>query len=267
MGFWSGKVVLVTGASRGIGRALALKLAGCGAKLVLAARSERDLTELGAELTASGVPTFLWPADVTDKEAVKSLVEKGGEHFGRLDVLINNAGIGLRALVAEINAGEMEQALAVNLLGPLYLIQAVIPWFLQQGGGLIVNICSLGAIQSAPNIGGYSATKAALAALGSAVRLELWNQGVRVCNVFPGSAATSFRAHALGEAYPENEPRLSRVSPELVAERILTGAAKGQRDIFITPADWLLATVARLAPRLTDSLVARAFKNQTGDAI
>jgi len=256
--------VLLTGASRGIGRALARKLAGLGAKLILAARSERELVELGAELSAQGAEFLLKPADVGDRNAVKGLVEAGGERFGRLDVLVNNAGVGLRARIPEIRPDDFGTAWAVNVLGPLLLIQAVWPWFERQGGGLIINICSLGALQPAPNIGGYSATKAALAALGAAARLELAPFGVRVCNVFPGSAATSFRAHALGETYPENEPRLSRVSPELVAERILVGAARGERDIFITWPDRALATLSRLAPALADRLVVRAFRRVQG---
>lgn len=260
MAFWRGKVVLLTGASRGIGRALAYKLAGQRARLILAARSEQELKELGPELKAQGAEVFLRPADVSDPNAVKGLVEAGGEHFGRLDVLINNAGVGLRGRIPDIRPDDFSSAWAVNVLGPLLLIQAAWPWFERQGGGLIINICSLGALQPAPNIGGYSATKAALAALGATARLEFAPFGVRVCNVFPGSAATSFRAHALGEAYPENEPRLSRVSPDLVAERILRGAARGERDIFITWPDRVLATLARLAPALTDRLVARAFR-------
>lgn len=260
MGFWQGKTVILTGASRGIGRALALKLAQRGARLALAARSAAELTELGTELASTGAEVLLQPADVTERAAVTALVQAAGERFGRLDVLINNAGVGLRARVAELKAEELEKALAVNLIGPLYLIQAVLPWFTRQGAGLIVNISSLGALQAAPNIGGYSATKAALAALGSAARLELAPLGIRVCNVFPGSAATSFRTHALGQAYPENEPRLSRVTPELVAERVLAGAARGQRDIFITLPDRLLATLARWAPGVADRLVGEAFQ-------
>lgn len=264
MDFWQGKTVIVTGASRGIGRALALQLAQRGGRLALAARSAGELRELGAELAASGAEVLLQPTDVTDRAAVTALVEAAGGRFGRLDVLINNAGIGLRSRVAELRPEELERALAVNLLGPLHLIQAVLPWFTSGGGGLIVNICSLGAVQPAPNIGGYSATKAALAALGAAARLELMPLGVRVCNVFPGSAATGFRAHALGQAYPENEPRLSRVTPELVAERVLAGAARGRRDIFITLPDRLLAALARWAPGVADRLVAQAFHRARG---
>lgn len=262
--FWSGKTVLLTGASRGIGRALARKLARSGAQLVLAARSLDELSALGAELTAVGAAVLLCPADVSNPEAVRSLVAAGGERFGRIDVLINNAGIGLRGRIANLKPEELEKALAVNLLGPLYLIQAVLPWFEQQGGGLVVNICSLGAVQPAPNIGGYAATKAALASLGVTARLELGHLGVKVCNVFPGSAATSFREHALGEAYPKNEPRLSRVTPELVADRVLAGAARGHREVFITWPDRVFAALARLAPSLAESLVARAFARAQG---
>lgn len=260
MSFWDGKVVLITGATRGIGLALAKCLAPLNASLILIARSHEELNKLGGELSSYRDRCLLFPADVSDRDMAGALVSEGLRKFGRIDVLINNAGIGLRAKVEEISSDDLERALKVNLFGPLYMIQETVPAFKSQGRGVIVNICSLGAVRPAPNIGGYSATKAALMSLAETARLEFEPYGIKVINVFPGSAKTSFRENALGESYPEKEPRLSRVSPELVASRIISGVEKGKRDIYITWSDRALAFITAVWPGLADRLVSMAFK-------
>ncbi|MDI6600336.1 MAG: SDR family NAD(P)-dependent oxidoreductase [Thermoanaerobacteraceae bacterium] len=259
MGFWDKKVVLITGATRGIGLAIARELIGKNTYLILTARSKDELSKLENELSAYKGRFFLFPADVSDEDMVKNLVDEGYRQFGRIDVLINNAGIGLRARIKDIKSEDLERAMRVNLFGPLYMMQNVLPIFERQNGGVIVNICSLGAVRPAPNIGGYSATKAALMSLADTARLELAPYGIKVINVFPGSATTSFRENVLGEGYPANEPRLSRVSPEFVASHIISGIEKGRRDIYITRSDWVLAFITRLWPGLADYLVSKAF--------
>lgn len=260
MGFWDGKVVLITGATRGIGLALAKGLAERNTSLILTARSQEELNKLGEELSPYSDRCLLFPADVSDRDMAGALVEEGLRKFGRIDVLINNAGVGLRAKIKDIKPEDLERALKVNLFGPLYMIQETVLVFERQKGGIIVNICSLGAVRPAPNIGGYSATKAALMSLAETARLEFEPYGVKVINVFPGSAKTSFRENALGESYPEKEPRLSRVSPQLVANRIISGIEKGKRDVYITWTDRALAFITRVWPGLADRLVAGAFK-------
>ncbi len=260
MGFWDGKTVLITGATRGIGLAMAQNLAEHNASLILTARSREELDKAGGGLPVREDGLLLFPADVSDRDSVRRLTEAGLDKFGRIDVLINNAGIGLRAQVCDIRQEDLERALKVNLFGPLYMIQEIAPVFKNQGGGTIVNICSLGAVRPAPNIGGYSASKAALMSLAQTARLELEPFGIKVVNVFPGSAKTSFRDNALGEAYPGNEPRLSRVSPELVAGRIISGIAGGKNNVFITWPDKAMAFISGAWPGLADKLVSMAFK-------
>lgn len=257
--YWHGKVVLVTGASRGIGRALTRQLGRLGARLVLTARGEAELEHVAGQLSVEGTECVFMAADVRDKAAVKQVVRHGLDRFGRIDVLINNAGIGLRAPVETLEPVLLEEAFAVNVLGPLHFIQAVTPVLKAQRAGLIINIASLGAVQVAPNIGGYAATKAALAKLGEALRLELKESGISVCTAYPGSASTEFRDRALGEAYGKDEPRLSRIAPELVAQQILRRSAQGKRDIFITNKDRIFAYLARMAPCSVEFLVKRAF--------
>lgn len=264
MDFWRNKVVLVTGASRGIGRALIDELAPMGARLILTARDEAELERVAGQLSAAGTECVFMPADVRDKAAVEQVVCHGFKQFGRIDVLINNAGVGLRGLVETLEPTLFMEALLVNVIGPLNFIQAAIPLLKKQRTGLIINIASLGAVQAAPNIGGYAATKAALTKLGEALQLELQDYKIRVCTVYPGSVRTQFREHTLGEAYEKNEPRLSRIAPEIVAKQILRQTARGKRHIFITPKDRFFAYLARLAPCWTDFLVGEAFRRAKG---
>ena len=264
MDFWRDKVVLVTGASRGIGRALTDELAHFGARLVLTARGENELELTASRISAIGAECVFMTADVQDEAAVQQVVRYGVERLGRLDVLINNAGVGLRGQVDTLEPALLMEALAVNVIGPLNFIRAATPLFKEQRTGLIINIASLGAIQAAPNIGGYAATKAALAKLGEALHLELEENGIRVCTAYPGSARTEFRNHALGTAYRGHEPRLSRIAPELVAKQILQQAAQGKREIYVTRKDRCFAYLARIAPRFADFLVGRAFRQTKG---
>ena len=260
--FWRGKVVLVTGASRGIGEALVQQLARLGANVVLTARSQAELRRVADDLSAARTKCIFESADVRDQTAVEQVVRYAVAEWGRLDVLINNAGIGLHGPVETLDPALLQETVAVNVIGPLNFMQAAVPVFRSQRAGLIINIASLGAIQVAPNIGGYAATKAALAKLGEALRLELKADGIRVCTVYPGSARTEFRQHALGQAYQTDEPRLSRVAPEVVAEQILRQAARGKRDIFITHPDRAFAYLARALPAGVEYIVQWAFRRK-----
>ena len=264
MNFWQNKVVLVTGASRGIGKALADRLAEVGARLVLTARDETKLQCLAGRLSAAGIECVYMAADVRDQTAVEQVVYYGFDQLGKIDVLVNNAGIGLRGPVETLEPAQLLEAVAVNVVGPLHFIQATVPLFRRQGSGLVINIASLGAIQVAPNIGGYVATKAALTKLGETLQLELQDSGIRVCTAYPGSVRTEFRRHALGDAYGEKEPRLSRIAPEAVAEQILRQTAAGRRHIFITPKDRFFAHLAGVAPNWSEFLVGRAFRRAKG---
>jgi short-subunit dehydrogenase len=264
MGFWDGKVVLITGGTRGIGLALAEGIAPSNASLILTARSKEELEKASSSLPVSVDNLFLFPADVSDDDSVKRLMVETFNKFGRIDIVINNAGVGLRGKVCDINPDDLERAFKVNLFGPLNMVQQTVPIFKMQGQGTIVNICSLGAVRPVPNIGGYSASKAALMSLMQTARLELQPLGIKVINVFPGSAKTGFRDNALGVSYPENEPRLSRVSPDLVASRIISGIEGGKNNIFITWPDKAMAFISGAWPGLADKLVFWAFRRKKG---
>jgi len=164
------KVVLVTGASSGIGRATALAFAAAGAKVALVAR-RRDVLEEVARLAAG--ETAVLPADVTRRDDVRACFAEAGARFGRVDVVVNNAGILLPAPVVNMAAADLDAMLRVNLFGALFVMQEAVPIMLGQGGGTIVNVASLAGRRGYTPLGGYCATKFALVGLTEALRMEL----------------------------------------------------------------------------------------------
>ena len=224
-----GKVVMITGASMGIGEATARVFAGAGAKLVLAARSA-DKLEAVAHSLPNEAETLIVPTDMTDQAQVKALMEKAYERFGRIDILINNAGQAAVGPVADINPDLYRQIIELNLFGPLHAIQAVVPKMKAQGGGVIINISSSVSKMAIPGIGAYASTKYALNGLSLTARHELAPDNVRVVLFHPGQTATDFgknalRAENMGNWRPGgNQPMLKPDSAEAVAHKILEAA-------------------------------------------
>jgi NADP-dependent 3-hydroxy acid dehydrogenase YdfG len=186
----AGKAAIVTGASSGIGAATARLLAKEGCNVVLAARREDRLNALAAEL---GEGTLAVPADVTDPAACAALVARTVERFGSLDVLINNAGLGLYGSIAEGNPEDWRKMFDVNVLGVLYTTRAAVRQMLRQGSGDVVFISSL-AGRRVPRADGtvYAATKHAVNAIADGLRMDVHEKGVRVINVEPGLVRTEF---------------------------------------------------------------------------
>jgi NADP-dependent 3-hydroxy acid dehydrogenase YdfG len=215
-------VVLVTGASSGIGAATARAAADAGAKVVLTARRADRIAALAAELPeALAVPT-----DVTHDGDLERAVEQAVARFGRVDVLVNNAGQGLHVPIERIGLDDLRAVLELNVIGALAAMQAVIPTMRTQGSGAIVNVSSGTTLHTMPGVGGYAATKAALNTLSSVARLELADAGIVVSTVFPRITDTDFhdvlRAGALREGAPRGH------SPEQVAAVILELVRSGE---------------------------------------
>lgn len=253
------RVILLTGASEGIGRALAGRLAGEGARLVLVARSPEKLTVLATELGGPARAVAV-PGDVTDPATARRAVAEALERFGRLDALINNAGIGLRAPVSRLDPSDLTAVFSVNVIGALHFLREAVPALVQAGDGLIVTIASLAARQPVPNLGGYAATKAALVALVEALRLELAGTGVRVLTVLPGSVETDFKRHSCGEAYPERAGA-RRLSPELTADRIVAAMRRsGSGQVYVlSRGERLGLAAARVAPRIIERKLVKRY--------
>jgi NAD(P)-dependent dehydrogenase (short-subunit alcohol dehydrogenase family) len=185
-----GRVAIVTGGGRGIGRALSVGLAAVGARVVVAGRSVDSCRDAVAEIDAAGGRARAVPADVSRAEDRERLVAETVAAFGRLDVLVNNAGVLKPHATVKVDEAELDEVIAVNLKAPVFLAQRALPHLEADGGGSIVNISALGAFQPMPGIGAYCAVKAAMVNWTSTMAKEWTGRGVRVNALVPGPVAT-----------------------------------------------------------------------------
>jgi short-subunit dehydrogenase len=233
------KVVIVTGASSGIGLATARLLARQGAKLALVSRSKEKLEQLSRELPDS----LAVPADMTEIEEVKTMVKRTEEHFGRINVLVNCAGQGYDAPVEKTDVDIFHHIFDLDVVGPLVAMKEVIPIMRRQGGGTIINISSGTALMYLPNNGGYSSLKRALAHISLTAREELSNDNIVVSVVYPYMTLTDFEKNTIKDSslVQAEEQQASIPFPpdtaEYVAQKILDGIISGEAEIF--PHDWM----------------------------
>ena len=246
-----GKVAVVTGASSGIGEATVLELAARGASVVAAARSVEKLEDLARRAASSGV--LVVEADVADRESVEAMVGRTVEKFGRLDVLVNNAGLGLSGRVAELRPEDLRYVFEGNTIGPLNCLQAALPHM--GSGGRIINVSSVVGLRAIPKVGGYCSTKFALNALSDSLRVEVAERGISVTSVYPGTTRTSFRDNSRRTKDEKRGWRPKGVTPEKVAKRIAAAAEKGPRDVYVTASDRLFVAGVTLFPGLTDRVL------------
>lgn len=229
-----GSVVLVTGASSGIGAATARLAGERGARVVLAARRRDRIEALAAELPDAVAVT----TDVTDGQQVAGLVDRAVERYGRVDVLVNNAGQGLHVPVEQIDLDDLRAVFELNVVGALAALQAVVPVMRRQGAGSIVNVSSGTTLFTPAGTGGYAATKAALNMLSAVARAELADDGIVVSTVYPFITATEFH-HALraGGGVPAGarRPGMEPQSPEHVAGAILGLVESGDERAVLVP--------------------------------
>ena len=247
---FEGKVVIITGASEGIGAYLATALIQRGAHVALAARNESRLRIAAGSDTAK---TLILGGDLTDPATRASLIARTIERWGRLDVLINNAGRGSYYPPSSAPLDDARALFDLNFFAPLELAQLAIP-HLRETRGTLVNICSIAAQIPLPWLPVYSASKAALASLTATQRIELRRAGVNVMGVFPGYVDTGFQTHATG-APPERVVQGKRwsVSPENCAAAILKGIEKRKHMVVTPRTGWPLVFLHRLFPRFVES--------------
>ncbi len=195
---FTGKVALVTGGSRGIGLAVARALVERGAQVAITATSDTTLKAGAASLQDVGGATAILPirADVRRSEEVEQAVETAVTHFGGLDVLVNNAGVGLFRPVAEMTVEEWHRVIDTNVNGVFYSCHAALPHLRARGGGWIINVSSLAGVNAFPGAAAYCASKAALNAFSEALMQEVRQDGIRVSYVMPGSVRTDFMSTA-----------------------------------------------------------------------
>lgn len=241
---------IVSGATRGIGRATARALAGRGARVGLIARDEDELDALAAELPGA-VPLR---ADVGDGGAVGAAVERFIAEAGGLDLVIANAGIAHSGPFAELPAERAEEMTRVNFLGTLNLVRAGLPAMLDRGRGHVVVVSSGAALRAFPWTAVYAATKAAQRAFAEALRHELSGTGVSVTTVYPGEVRTGLHAHE-PERTPDWLRRGDAIPAEIVAEAILEAVGADRREVHV-PRQVRLLGLSALAPGLVDRLLA-----------
>lgn len=257
----AGAVAAVTGASSGIGRETALELARAGARVAVGARRLDRLQTVAEAVRALGGECLVMQLDVADAAAPRRFVEATGARFGRLDVLVNNAGFGVRGRVEETPADDYERLMRVNFLGTLHGCQAALPIMRRQGSGVIVNVSSIVGHRSLPGGAAYAATKAAQISLSESLRVELRGSGIAVCTVHPIGTATEFAEVALRESGGRKGGPLGPQQTALAVARAIVACARRPRpEVYPYPAARLLVWLNALAPGLIDVWASRLAK-------
>jgi NAD(P)-dependent dehydrogenase (short-subunit alcohol dehydrogenase family) len=252
-----GKTVLVTGASSGIGRETALAFGAVGARVVLLARRRDALEAVARDITHHGGEALVLPTDVTSPRAVRDAFGAAHAAFGRLDVVVNNAGVLIPAPVTELRPGDLDTMLRTNLFGAIFVMQeAVARMRTQEDGGCIVNVASLAGRRGVTPLGGYCATKFALVGVTEALRMELHGTPVHVALVMPGVVETPMVEHATST--PEFAgfwPHALNMPAAWVVWAVFAAAHFRLVEIAVPPGAATLEKLAALAPGATDSVL------------
>jgi NADP-dependent 3-hydroxy acid dehydrogenase YdfG len=256
-------VVAVTGASAGIGRECALAFARAGARVAAAARRLDRLEALAVEIGALGAEVLVVKTDVGEPEDVRRFIQATVDRFGRLDVLVNNAGYGVRGSVEETPASAYERLMRVNYLGTVYGCQAALPIMRRQGAGVIINVSSIVGHRALPIGGAYAATKAAQISLTEALRVELRGSGVHACTVHPVGTETEFGEVAARESGRDDVQ--GGVGPQqsahAVAAAVVRCAKRPRPEVYPYPASRAIVWLAAFAPGLCDWLAWRSARS------
>jgi NADP-dependent 3-hydroxy acid dehydrogenase YdfG len=256
-----GAVVAVTGASSGIGRECAFAFAEAGARVALCARRADRLEALAERLGELGEKALAFPADVSVRDEARGFVEAAVRRYGRLDVLVNNAGFGVRGRVEDTPADAYRRLMEVNFLGTVHCCQAALPVMRRQGAGVIINVSSIVGHRSLPTGAAYAATKAAQISLTESLRAELRGTGVSACSVHPIGTATEFAEVAARESGTQvAAPMGPQQSARRVAAAVVRCARRPRPEVYPYPAARLAVWLNALAPGLVDVVAARASK-------
>ena len=231
------KIVVVTGASDGIGRSIALEFARQGAGIVLAARNEEKLKSVFREAQDTGADCLVVPTDVSNEEHCKNLIDRTIDHFGKIDILVCNAGISMRSLFIQTEISVLKRLMDVNFWGMVYCVKYALPYLLISGGS-VVGVNSVAGYVGLPGRTGYSASKFAMRGFLDTLRCETRKTGLHVLNVAPGFTASNIRTSALlgngteQGGSPRNEGKM--MSPETVAVKVIAAITKRNRELILT---------------------------------
>jgi NAD(P)-dependent dehydrogenase (short-subunit alcohol dehydrogenase family) len=254
-----GNAVLITGASRGIGRAMALQLAGLGARLGLMARPSDALSETTAACRDRGALAVELPGDVADEAVCERAVERAVSDLGRLDALIANAGISMLALFEDLpDVAPIERLMRVNFFGAVYCVRHALP-ALMRSGGRVVAVSSLTGLTGVPTRTGYAASKHAMRGFFDSLRIELRPHGVSVTVAYPGFVDTGIREGAVGNGPGRGPGEEGRVmTADECASRILDAAARRRREVVMTGKGRAGRWLKLVAPGLVDRIASRS---------
>jgi NAD(P)-dependent dehydrogenase (short-subunit alcohol dehydrogenase family) len=255
------QVVLVTGASSGIGRATAVAFAAAGARVALVARRRALLEAVAAEAGGRTLPV---PADVTDRGQVEAAFDRVTATWGRVDVVVNNAGVLVPGTVLDLAPADLQAMLRVNLFGALFTMQAAVRRMQRWGDGSIINVASLAGRRGVSPLGGYCATKFALIGLTEALRTELHGHAIHVGLVLPGVIDTPMVEQVAHDAeFLDLWPSSLNMPPSWVVWAVFAAARFGLLEVSVPPGAATLEKLAALAPGVADAIVhwARTFSH------
>lgn len=260
------KIVIITGASSGIGKALAYEFGARGAVVVLAARNLAGLDEIVADLTSLNVKALAVKTDVTSENDCQNLVQKTVEHFGRIDILINNAGISMRALFVDLQLDVMRRLMDTNYWGTVYCTKFAMPYLLKSKGSL-VGVISVGGYIGMPGRSAYAASKFAVRGFLDTVRVENLRTGLHVLVVAPGFTTSNIRRAALladgsiQGATPRDENHM--MSAEEVATHICKAVVRRKRQLILTFMEGKFTVfLGKFIPRCLDKLIYNTFARE-----
>jgi short-subunit dehydrogenase len=252
----SGARILITGASQGIGRALALSAAACGARVLAVARSAELLDELAEQVRADGGEMETLSADITHSEDRQRMLDVAGRSFGGLDVLVNNAGVGATGHLVDAAPERLRQIMEVNFFALAETTRVFLPLLRQGNRPAIVNVSSVAGKRALPARSEYSASKFAVQGLSEALRAELAKDGIDVLIVNPGLTQTNFSRNMLERKAKMPVDHMRGMTPEQVALATWRALQRGKNEVTLTFQGRLIVLVSRFFPRLADRLIA-----------
>jgi short-subunit dehydrogenase len=253
-----GKVVLITGASEGIGAACSAEFARAGARLALTARSEEGLRRAG------GGKALIVPGDLTSDQARRTIVERTLQHYGKIDILINNAGLGHYLPAWSDSMEQTRRMMELNFFALLGMVQLVAPHMRERRSGTIVNVGSIAGKMTLPWMTLYSASKYAVGSITEGLRMELRRDGVHAMLVCPGYVRTRFQQNVLAGGPPGDIERSRRfaITAERCAHAIRRGVERDARTVVTPGAGWILIGLYRLLPGLLQDRMARMAESE-----
>ncbi|MES2646106.1 MAG: SDR family oxidoreductase [Bacteroidota bacterium] len=259
-GLFEGKVAWVTGASGGIGEAIALAFAAKGSSLVLSARSHESLNKVAGKCKAAGAGNVLiLPLDLTHSDGFQSMAADIVKQMGAIDILVNNGGVSQRALVKDASIELYRQIMEINFFGTVAITKAVLPYMIAKKSGQIITISSLVGKIGSPLRSGYAASKHALHGFFDSLRAEVQDENIKVLMVCPGFIKTNISVNALNAAGNKtgkmDKNQETGMLPTVLADRILKAMAAGKQEIYVGGKERLILYIKRFFPALVNGIV------------